>query len=240
MMYIDLSELDEILIKSRLWSRGWFSLARFRRSDYFGSEWDVDGVDAGDDVGHLDQCVRESVNNSLSFYPDGPIRLLTNLRYFGHIINPISCYYCFSKDNKLIALLIEVTNTPWGEKTHYVLDLRNYSPADEIEFKKEMHVSPFMPMRMMYRWHGRITSDSLQYSLANLPVTAETKGGLQQSAVFRAGVNLNRVEITAASLNAVVLLYPFMTVKVAIGIYWQALRLAIKKVPFFSHPDRVL
>lgn len=240
MMYIDLSEVDEVLTRSRFWSRGWFSLARFKRSDYFSSDQDPAGVNTDDDVGHLDKSVRETVNSSLSFYPDGPIRLLTNFRYFGHIINPISCYYCFSKENELNALLIEVTNTPWGEKTHYVLDLRGHVPTDRIEFDKKMHVSPFMPMKMMYQWRGNITSDSLHYSLANLPIASENEFVSQKSAVFHAGVNLNRLEITSANLNRIILHYPFMTLKVAAGIYWQALRLAIKRVPFLSHPDRAL
>ena len=29
--------------------------------------------------------------------PSGPIRVLTHLRYFGYIFNPVTFYYCFDE-----------------------------------------------------------------------------------------------------------------------------------------------
>ena len=49
----------------------------------------------------LDQAVRLRVEEETGTYPDGPIRLLANLRYFGYIINPITCYYCFDKQENV-------------------------------------------------------------------------------------------------------------------------------------------
>ena len=56
--------------------------------------------------------------------------------------------------------------------------------------------------------------------------------------VFDATLSLSRTEITGPSLARVLLIYPLMTVRVFAAIHWQALRLWIKRVPFFVHPDK--
>ena len=71
----------------------------------------------------LDAAVRTLVAERLGSAPQGPIRLLTHLRTFGHSFNPVSFYYCFAPDGeRLEAIVAEVTNTPWGERHAYVLD----------------------------------------------------------------------------------------------------------------------
>lgn len=236
MLYLDLAEIEEVLAMSRCWSTKRFAPACYRRSDFFIYRDRASSMQGQSHLS-LDESVRRAVQDGIGFRPDGPIRLLTNLRYFGYIINPISCYYCFDAAERMTALLIEVTNTPWGEKTHYTLDLREYQYEDTIEFGKSMHVSPFMPMEVTYRWQGKAPGTSLCYSLENHSLAPEYQGnGMQRK--FAAGVMFEREELTASGLNRILLHYPFMTVKVAVGIYWQALRLAIKRVPFVPHPAR--
>lgn len=236
MMYVDLAEIDAVLAKSVFWGTRWYHPARFKRTDYFTVEHDV--------TQSIEAAVRQEVRQQIDVSVDGPICLLSNFRYFGYNTNPISCYYCFDADaTSLLALLIEVTNTPWGEKHHYVLDLRAYTDNDYIEFEKKMHVSPFMPMDRIYRWRGAVPSESLRYSLASLCKTTDEVGITSARDVdcgvqFDSGVVLKREEITGWSLNTTLLLYPLMTVKVIFAIYWQALLLWVKKVPFISHPAK--
>ncbi|MCF5919459.1 DUF1365 domain-containing protein, partial [Xanthomonas perforans] len=101
LMYLDLSELDQVFARRWLWSVGRANLAQFRRSDYL-----------GDARIPLDQAVRDCVQTHTGERPEGAIRLLTHLRYFGHVFNPVSFYYCFDRHDGLRWIVAEITNTP--------------------------------------------------------------------------------------------------------------------------------
>lgn len=217
MMYLDLDELDSVFQGTRLWSTRRFAPAWFRRADYLNpAEPD------------LKKAVLDTVYEASGERPDGAVRLLTNLRYYGYLINPISCYYVFDSQQTLRFIVAEVTNTPWGERITYVIPATDPT-AGEYNFGKEMHVSPFMPMSMTYHWRSNTPDERLNINLQNW------QNGQQ---AFNASLSLQRKEITAANLNRLLLSYPWMTAKVALGIYWQALKLMIKKIPFQPHPRR--
>ena len=76
-----------------------------------------------------------------------PIRLLTHLRYFGYVFNPVSFYYCYRSDGELTCIVAEITNTPWSERHAYVLAVEDARPRGRSlhwSFAKAFHVSPFM------------------------------------------------------------------------------------------------
>src|ERR1019366_6516495 len=111
MAYLDLDELPELFDGRWLWSARRPAVARFRRSDYL-----------GDPEIPLSEAVRALVRERAGVALDGPIRLLTCLRYFGHCFNPVSFYYCFEPSGEHVrAVVAEVTNTPWGERHSYVM-----------------------------------------------------------------------------------------------------------------------
>jgi len=215
MMYLDLDELEQVFALSPFWSASKPALARFRRSDFLGPEEQP-----------LDEAIRDLVLKEAGERPVGPIRLLTNLRYFGFSINPISCYYCFDQQEQLRYIVAEVTSTPWRERVHYVIPCN--SSHQSHRFAKRMHVSPFMPMNMTYGWRSRTPGRSLSIHLQNWHDGEEA---------FNATVALHRVEISSASLGRSLQRYPFMTFKVAIAIYWQALKLFLKRMPLFRHSE---
>ena len=71
----------------------------------------------------LADAVRALVAERTGRRPDGPIRLLTHLRYFGYCFNPVSVLLLLRPrpGATLEAIVAEVTNTPWNERHAYVL-----------------------------------------------------------------------------------------------------------------------
>jgi len=222
MMYLDLDELPRVFSKRWFWSATREAVARFRRADHIGP------VDQP-----LGESVRDLVEQETGERPAGPIRLLTNLSYFGFCFNPVSFYYCFAKDGSTLETIVaEVNNTPWGERDTYVLPAtQNIGKENAWRFqpRKKMHVSPFIPMDIDYDWCFTMPSDRTTVHMAN------SKDGTR---FFDAAITMRRTEISGTSLARVLLTFPFMTFKVIFAIYWQALRLWLKRVPLFVHPDK--
>ncbi len=217
MMYLDLGELEEVLALSPWWSVKSWRPARFERSDYLGDP----GIPLGD-------AVRNRIFEETGERHSGPIRMLANLRYFGFNVNPITCYYCFDENEKLKFIVSEVTNTPWKERNSYVLKCDPEKRFQRINFNKEMHVSPFNPMEMTYRWSSNNPSKILSLNLET-----DFRGTRHLDATLA----LKRREIDSTSLAGILTEHPWMTAKVVASIYWQALKLVIKKAPFYNHPE---
>jgi uncharacterized protein len=216
MMYLDLDEIETLFAGVPGWSAQRPALGWFRRADYF-----------GDPALPLSTCVRDAVAQVLGDPPRGPIRMLTNLRYFGIGINPVTFYYCFNEPgDRVEAILAQVTNTPWRERHHYVLKGADARGVIEQHFDKEFHVSPFHPLEMDYVWRGNTPAHNIAVHMANYRAA---------NCVTDATLKLRRREISRGALLAVLLRYPLMTLKVAAGIYWQALRLWIKGAPVYTH-----
>ena len=216
MMYLDLAELDKVFQLSPLWSDKAWRPARFERGDFLGDP----GIP-------LDQAIRQRIFEESGERHTGPIRMLANLRYFGFNMNPITSYYCFDENENLTTIVSEVTNTPWKERQSYVLKCDPDERIQRIDFIKEMHVSPFNPMEMTYRWSSNNPEKTLFLNLQT-----EHQGERHVDATMM----LKRREIDAGSMAGILVEHPWMTAKVVTAIYWQALKLGIKKTPFYNHP----
>lgn len=219
-LYLDLEEVERVFARRWLWSVNRRNVAEFRRSDYLGPA-DLP----------LSEAVRQRVTMATGARPAGPIRLLTHLRYAGIIFNPVSFYYCFAEDGvKLEAILAEITNTPWLERHAYVLPCAGAVRRGRMlrwDFAKTFHVSPFMEMDRQYDWRFSVPGDALDVHMNVM------HDGVRD---FDAHLHLERRELNAAGLARVLWRYPLMTVQVIGAIYWQALRLGIKRMPFHDHP----
>ena len=222
-MFLDLAELPTVFDVHPLWSCERLNIACFRRRDHF-----------GDPKIPLDRAVRDLVEDHLGRRPNGAIRLLTHLRYMGHCFNPASFYYCYdSADTAVETVVVEIHNTPWRERHCYVLGAQqNEHPVKHWRrhrLAKSFHVSPFIDMNIHYDWRFREPGDSLQVHMIDY------RDGEK---LFDASLKLQRRQITRRSLTRMLVRYPMMTGKVIAMIYWQALRLVLKRTPFFTHPKK--
>ena len=222
-MYLDLDELPTLFDIHPLWSYEKPNLAFFRRRDHF-----------GDPSIPLDIAVRDLVEKQNGCRPNGPVRLLTHLRYLGHCFNPASFYYCYDRqDTHVDAIVIEIHNTPWGEHHCYVLNAaENQHPMKDWRrhtADKVFHVSPFIDMDIRYDWRFRLPGKTIRVHMIDYQ---------KESRLFDATLALERRSISRQMLSRVLLRYPAQTVKVITLIYWQALRLILKKTPFYAHPQK--
>ncbi len=156
------------------------------------------------------------------------IMLLTHLKFFGFGINPISCYYCFNDNDKLIAIVAAVTNTPWQETIHYVLSCDPNQKNQRINFNKLMHVSPFNYMDMNYQWRNNLPEQTLAIHINCINQDSKK--------IMDATLTMKRVAWNTKSKWSVFLSKPLNTWIVAYRIYWQALKLWLKNVPFVPSP----
>jgi DUF1365 family protein len=226
MMYLDTQEIESVFALSRWWSLTHFAPAQFKRKDFH--------IDAGNtttkQLPSIDESVRNTVAATLGERPEGPIRMLINLRYWGISMNPISTYYCFDKTGKnVVAILAEVHNTPWNERHAYVLTGEGFAQKQQVNFSKAFHVSPFNPINMEYHWHSTTPTNSLALHLENWQ---------DNKKIMDATMTLTRKEISQNSLDKIIIQFPLMTVKILLAIYWQALTLWWKGLPIFDHPKQ--
>ena len=156
---------------------------------------------------------------------------LTQPRSLGASFNPVNFYFCFSGP-KFAALLLDVTNTPWGERFCYVLNAEqasNTSRGQSLSFVKKFHVSPFLTMRGEYRLRLRFSDDALMIAM-------RFDAGERP---FSACLSLHAKPLTSLEVMRGALRRPAQGALTLARIYWQAARLFLKRTPFHPHPDKL-
>jgi uncharacterized protein len=229
MAYLDLDELPELFDGRLLWSARRPALAWFRRADHL-----------GDARTPLSESVRALVAERVGISLDGPIRLLTHLRYAGHCFNPVSFYYCFDAAGERVrAVVAHVTNTPWGDRHSYVLALDEQSaeidesaPVSRVlrgEFAKALHVSPLMGMEHTYDWRLTAPGETLSVQIDSTHADGRR--------VFDATLALHRRELSRSELRRVLVRYPLLTLRLTARIYTHAVRLRLRGASWHARPQ---
>jgi len=156
----------------------------------------------------------------------GAIRVLCYPRIFGYVFNPLTVFFCYDTDERLLAILYEVSNTH-GEKHTYVIPVaESDSGVIRQECRKSFFVSPFVSMNCQYRFRLIAPADKVVVSIAQAD-----DGGAVLSAVFSG----TRKDVNDSTLAAMLLRYPLMTIKIIAAIHVEALRLWLKGVPVLPY-----
>lgn len=214
MMLLDLEALENNALQSTgiTMNKKWSALS-FCRKDYFGDS----NQSLLQTVINQAQQLNENLTDIKKVY------LLGQLRSYGFYFSPVNFYF-LQTDNGIAHMLAEVSNTPWNEKHCYLIDI-----SHNTRMNKQFHVSPFMDLDMQYHWEVSISDSSIKIHIENW----------KDEKIFAAGLELEPQSLSAQNLKTIKKRFPMMTFKIMKGIYWQALKLFIKKIPYYSHPGAV-
>jgi DUF1365 family protein len=220
MFYLDLDEADTVA--QQVWSFG------HNRGRFYNFR-DDDHEPAG--PGPLKQRVLDYLQTQGVAVPAGArVCLLTLPRVAGYIFNPISVYYCFTADGEPLGQLIEVGNTFREIKLYFVpASHREADGGFRLVTPKHFYVSPFSPLDLSFDFQLRLPGEELHLRVDDREGDAR---------VLLSTLNGRRLALTNANVLRCTLAFPFVTLKVIALIHWHALRLWLKRIPFYRKADR--
>jgi hypothetical protein len=216
-MLLDVDQLDAISAKNKFFS--------YNRWGLF-SLYDKDHGNPGLKHGSIAQWVRSKLKEAGLAAGSHRIDLLCYPRILGYVFNPLSVYFCYSEIGNLCTIIYEVHNT-FGERHAYVIKVDdNARSIIRQEGDKEFFVSPFIPMDCQYKFRIQPPDDDVRVAMR-----VEDKDGLLLTASFSAC----RKPFDDRNLMLAFLRFPLMTIKVIMGIHWEALKLWRKNVPYLGY-----
>ena len=260
LLAIDLDELDTLHRRLRLFSVNRANLYSFRERDYLPS---TEALTVS--LAHASAPVHENCHSlrdtSAPFPPRTPppstaphnapalkarviahlaahdidltggrVVLVTLPRMLGYLFNPVSFYFCYDRADALRSTLVEVTNT-FHEVKPYTLgpDCASANGSFRLRIPKHFYVSPFSDVDVAFDFQLRPLVDRLSVQIDDYVGTertlATTLAGAQRP-------------LTDAALAWYLFKYPLLTLRVITLIHWHALRLWLKRVPWFAKAAR--
>ena len=219
MFYIDLDEIDSLTKKLRWFSRNKFNLFSFR---------DKEHLQLPKENPDVTKSTREHINTFLAENNvDGSklkIMLLTNLNVLGYNFNPVSFYYCFNETGEVACTVIEITNT-YKEMKLFFIGAEDFN---EEAFKKiatkHFYVSPFIDHDMAFDFKLRVPDEKLNIKIDDLD-----KDGKK---FFISTLTGEVKPLNNSTMLKFFFSMPLIPMQVMALIYWQALKLWLKKLPY--------
>ena len=212
-LLIDLSELDQLDKNIKFFSFNKFNLISFFEKDH----GDRDGSS-------LVEWVKKNLDKNNISSEDVKIKLLCYPRIFGYVFNPLSVFFIYNSNEKLISILYEVKNT-FGEQHTYIFKVENENNIFQHNCSKKFHVSPFIEMNCDYFF--KILKPGEKISVIIDQYHTKEK-------ILYASQDGKRVDFNSKELLKSYLKHPLMTFKIISAIHFEAFKLWTKGIKFIK------
>lgn len=216
-MLINIDRLEDAAKMSRLFSLDRFNLFSFHHRDH--------GPKDGSSLRtHIDTLLSDA-----NLPAPAKIKLLCYPRILGYVFNPLSVYYCYDTTGRLSVLVYQVHNT-FGDVHSYIAPVSDTEQKGRVVHQsrdKNLHVSPFVGMAASYHFALDDPAETI-----GIRIRETDEDGPFLLATFDGKAR----PFSTATLAQAFVKYPLMTLKIVGAIHFEALRLWLKGVPFFSSP----
>ena len=216
-LLIDLDELNMIQNKIKIFSYNNFNIISF---------FDIDHGPR--DGTSIRQWILKNLKD-LGIYDNKiKIKLLCYPRIFGYVFNPLSVFFIYDKNSKLISIFYEVKNT-FGEQHTYL-----FKASDDKTIKnncsKKFHVSPFIEMECNYYFRVLKPSDKMSVIIDQ----SDNNGKLLYASQDGVAKELNQKNLIISYIC-----HPLMTFKIIAAIHFEAFKLWLKGIKFVKKKFKI-
>jgi len=207
-LLIDIDELEIIENKIKIFSYNKFNIISFFEKDH----GPRDGTS-------LKKWVIKNLNDMGIDNDRIQIKLFCYPRIFGYVFNPLSVFFIYDENTRLISILYEVKNT-FGEQHTYI-----FKTDDEKvivnDCTKKFHVSPFIEMECHYYFRVLKPSDKISVIIDQ----KDKDGKLLYASQDGKAKELNEKNLLFSYIS-----HPLMTFKIIAAIHYEALKLWLKGI----------